>query len=154
MFNNIIYFIIVLFIYYFAFPSKPVENSLYFTLAMLLATWLAFAGYSQWVFQRVLNRFKEGATGDGRLVREYQGLTFRLSILAIFLFALDVNLFDLRHWIQVVPGLKYFAVLQGVLALALFFIYLGTIWYFSHPLYKVAFRTNVQRNAFISSNFD
>ena len=152
MFNNIIYFIIVLFIYYFAYPSKPAENSWYFTLAMLLMTWLAFAGYSQWVFQRVLNRFKEDTAGDGRLVREYQGLTFRLSILAIFLFALDVNFFYLRHWIQVVPGLKYFAVLQGVLALALFFVYLGTIWYFSHPLYRVAFRTKVQRSSFISSN--
>ncbi|MGD9319741.1 MAG: M48 family metalloprotease [Desulfobacteraceae bacterium] len=152
MFNNIIYFIIVLFIYYFAYPSKPAENSLYFTLAMLLLTWLAFAGYSQWVFQRALNRFKEDTAGDGRLVREYQGLTLRLSILAIFLFALDVNFFYLRHWIQVVPGLKYFAVLQGVLALALFFIYLGTIWYFSHPLYRVAFRTKVQRSSFISSN--
>jgi Zn-dependent protease with chaperone function len=153
MFNNIIYFIIVLFIYYFAYPSKPAENSLYFTLAMLLFTWLAFAGYSQWVFQRVLNRFKKGAAGDGRLVREYQGLTFRLSILAIFLFALDVNFFYLRHWIQGVPGLKHLAVLQGVLALALFFIYLGTIWYFSHPLYNVAFRTNVRRGVFIISNF-
>ena len=153
MFNNIIYFILVLFIYYFAYPSKPAENSLYFTLAMLFLTWLAYAGYSRWVFQRVLNRFKEGAAGDGRLVREYQGLTFRLSILAIFLFTLDVNFFHLRHWIQLVPGLKYFEVLQGALALAVFFIYLGTIWYFSHPIYRVAFRTEVQRSSFISSNF-
>nr|NIR15242.1 hypothetical protein [Desulfobacterales bacterium] len=128
MFNNIIYFILVLFIYYFAYPSKPAENSLYFTLAMLLLTWLAYAGYSRWVFQRILNRFKEDAAGHGRLVREYQGLTFRLSILAIFLFALDVNFFHLRHWIQLVPGLKYFTVLQGALALIIFFIYLGTIW--------------------------
>jgi Zn-dependent protease with chaperone function len=153
MFNNVIYFILILFIYYFAYPSKPAENSLYFTLAMLLLTWLAYAGYSRWVFQRVLNRFKEGAAGDGRLVREYQGLTFRLSILAIFLFTLDVNFFHLRHWIQLVPGLKYFAVLQGALALTIFFIYLGTIWYFSYPLYRVAFSTKVPRNSFISSNF-
>jgi Zn-dependent protease with chaperone function len=153
MFNNIIYFIIVLFIYYFAYPSKPPENSLYYTLAMLFLSWLAFAGYSRWVFQRVLDRFKEEAAGHGRLVREYQGLTFRLSIFAIFLFALDVNFFYLRHWIQVVPGLKYFTVLQGVLALTLFFIYLGTIWYFSYPLYRVAFHTEVQRRSFITSNF-
>ena len=153
MFNNIIYFIIVLFIYYFAYPSKPAENSLYYTLAMLFVSWLAFAGYSRWVFQRILDRFKEDTAGQARLVREYQGLTFRLSILAIFLFALDVNFFYLRHWIQAVPGLKYFTVLQGVLALTLFFIYLGTIWYFSHPLYREAFRTKVQRSSFITSNF-
>ncbi|MGD9073857.1 MAG: M48 family metalloprotease [Desulfobacteraceae bacterium] len=153
MFNNIIYFIIVLFIYYFAYPSKPAENSLYYTLAMLFVSWLAFAGYSRWIFQRILDRFKEDTAGHGRLVQEYQGLTFRLSILAIFLFALDVNFFYLRHWIQAVPGLKYFTVLQGVLALTLFFIYLGTIWYFSHPLYRVAFRTKVQRRSFITSNF-
>ncbi len=153
MFNNIIYFIIVLFIYYFAYPSTPAGNSLYFTLAMLFMTWLAFAGYSRWVFQRVLVRFNEDAARHGRFVREYQGLTFRLSIFAICLFALDVNVFYLRHWIQVVPGLKYFSVLQGVIALALFFVYLGTIWYFSFPLYRVAFRTKVQRRSFITSNF-
>ena len=49
--------------------------------------------------------------------------------------------------------MKYFEVLQGALALAVFFIYLGTIWYFSHPIYRVAFRTEVQRSSFISSNF-
>ncbi|UCB47918.1 MAG: M48 family metalloprotease [Deltaproteobacteria bacterium] len=152
MFNNIIYFIIVLFIYYFAYPSKPAENSLYYTLTMLLVTWLVFAGCSRWVFQRVLDRFKEDTAEHGRLVREYQGLTFRLSILAIFLFALDVNFFYLRHWIQVVPGLRYFTVLQGVIALTLFFVYLGTIWYFSHPVYTVVFGTKVSRRSFITSN--
>ncbi len=152
MFNNIIYFIIVLFIYYFAYPSKPAENSLYYTLAMLFITWLVFVGCTRWVFQRVLVRFKEETAAHGRWVREYQGLTFRLSILAIFLFALDVNFFNLRYWIQAVPGLRYFTVLQGLIALTLFFVYLGTIWYFSHPLYRVAFGTEVPRRSLITSN--
>ena len=153
MFNNIIYFIVVLFIYYFAYPSKPPENSIYYTLGTLFMSWLLFAGYSRWVFQRLLDRLKEDAAGHGRLMREYQGLTFRLSILAIFVFALDVNFFYLRYWIQVVPGLKYFTVLQGVLALTLFFIYLSTIWYFSHPAYQAVFHTKVPRKSFITSNF-
>jgi len=152
MFNNIIYFIIVLFIFYFAYPSKPPENSLYYTLSMLVFTWIAFALYCRWAFQRFLGRFKEDAVEDGRPTGEYQGLVFRLSILAIFLFALDVNIFYLKYWFQLLPGIQYFSVLHGVLALTLFFVYLNTIWYFSHPAYRLAFRTNVPRRAFIISN--
>ncbi len=152
MFNNIIYFIIVLFIFYFAYPSKPPENSLIYTLSMLVFTWMAFALYCRWVFQRFLGRFKEDAIEDGRPTSEYQGLVFRLSILSIFLFALDVNIFYLKYWFQLLPGIQYFSVLHGVLALALFFVYLDTIWYFSHPAYKLAFRTNIPRRSFIVSN--
>jgi Zn-dependent protease with chaperone function len=153
MFNNIIYFIIVLLIFYIAYPSKTPEDSLYYTLAMLFLTWLAFAGYCRWIFQRLLDRFKEDEDEHGRLTGEYQGLVLRLSILAIFLFALDVNIFYLRYWLQIIPGLKYFSVLQGALALAVFLVHLGTIWYFSHPAYKLAFGTKISRSSFINSNF-
>ena len=152
MFNNIIYFIIVLLIFYIAYPSKTPENSLYYTLAMLFLTWLAFAGYCRWGIRRLLDRFKEYAEEHAHLTGEYLGLVFRLCILAIFLFAIDVNIFHLKYWLQIIPGLKYFSVLQGVLALTLFFVYLGTIWYFSHSAYKVVFRTKISRKSFIISN--
>ena len=77
---------------------------------------------------------------------------FRLSILSIFLFTIDIFLFHLKYLLQGVPGLNQFSVIQGVLALILFFFYLGTIWYFSHPAYLVAFETDIGRLPFILSN--
>ncbi len=44
MFNNIIYFIVVLFILNIQYPESIPENSLLFSLTMLFLTWLIFAG--------------------------------------------------------------------------------------------------------------
>lgn len=152
IFNNIIYFIIVLLIYNISYAGKTPENSLNYTLGMLSLSWLVFAAYCRWGFQRLVSRFKEDRFDDGGLTSEYHGLVLRLSILAIFLFALDVYVFYLKYWLQILPGFKHLSVLQGALALALFLFYMGTIWYFSHTSYAVVFNAKISRGAFIVSN--
>ena len=82
-------------------------------------------------------RFREGK--DFQLISRYQAFTFRLSILAIFLFTLDIFAFHFKYWLQLIPVVKQFTVLQGAFALILFITYLGTIWYFAHPVYLIAF---------------
>jgi Zn-dependent protease with chaperone function len=79
-------------------------------------------------------------------------LVLQFTILAIFLFALDVYFFHLRYWLQSIPGLQYFLSLQGILALSLFMAYLATLWYFSHAAYVLALQGRVSRRAFIMSN--
>jgi Zn-dependent protease with chaperone function len=150
MFNNIIYFITVLLIFNIS-PSDgvPKSSAIYYIL-MLFLTWMAFAVYCRWIFKSLLERYRE--RNDARLITRYQGLTFRLSILAIFLFTIDMFFFHFKYWLQNVPGLDHFSVFQGLLALALFIFYLGTIWYFSHPAYLAAFETNIKRFPFIISN--
>jgi Zn-dependent protease with chaperone function len=95
-------------------------------------------------------RFNAGK--EFQLINRYQALTFRLSILAIFLFTLDIFAFHFKYWLQIIPGLKQFMVLQGAFALILFIAYLGTIWYFAHPVYSMAFETQIKRLSFIFSN--
>ncbi len=153
MFNNIIYFIIVLLIFNLSYPDSRQENSLSYTLVMLFLSWLIFAGYCRLGFQRLLARFNWEEDETGGLPGEYQRLVLRLSILAILLFALDVYIFYIKYWLQILPGVRLFSVLQGVLALMLFIFYLGTIWYFSYPAYTAAFRARISRRAFIISNF-
>jgi Zn-dependent protease with chaperone function len=153
MFNNIIYFIIVLIIFNLSYPDNTQQNSLGYTMVMLSVSWLIFAGYCRYGFQRLLNRYHRDENESGGLSGQYQGLVFRLSVLAIFLFALDVYMFHLKYWLQIIPGVKEFSVLQGVLALMLFFFYLGTIWYFSHSASTVATRVRIPRRSFIVSNF-
>ena len=150
MFNNIIYFITVLLIFNLS-PSEgaPKSSATYYFL-MLFLTWLAFAVYCRWIFRNLFVRLREGL--ESRLIHRYQGLTFRLSILAIFLFTIDIFFFQFKYWLQEIPGLSQFSVLQGMLALILFIFYLGTIWYFSYPAYLVAFETDIRRLSFILSN--
>ena len=154
MFNNIIYFIIVLLIFNISYPDNVPESSLSYSLAMLFLSWMIFAGYCRLGFQRLLDRFNRDGYSDGRLTNEYQGLTLRLSILAIFLFAMDVYMFHLKYWLQFIPGSKLFSVLQGILALSFFIFYLVTIWYFSYPAYRVIFQTEIAKRPFIISNLN
>ena len=100
MFNNIIYFIIVLLIFNTNFPDSSPENPLSYSLTMLFLTWIVFLGYCRWAFQNLLFRLNGNLDDMGSLSGAYHRLILRLSILAILLFALDVYLFHLKYWLQ------------------------------------------------------
>lgn len=155
MFNNIIYFIVALLIFNISYPEKAPEGSLFFTAAMLFLSWAVFAGYCFWGFRH----FKRGVTKGGyaggnigALSAFYQRLVVRLSVLALFLFALAVFLFNIKYWILLVPFAEKFSVFQGLAALSLFFFYLCTIWYFAYPAYEAIFRPGIRKKSFIVSN--
>lgn len=150
MFNNIIYFITVLLIFNISPSEGAPKGSITYYILMFFSTWLAFGIYCRWVFGSLLERFGEGH--NPQLISRYQGLTSRLSILAIILFTLDIFVFHFKYWLQLIPGLNQFSVLQGILALILFLAYLGTVWYISHPVYLIAFDTRIKRLSFILSN--
>ncbi len=75
-----------------------------------------------------------------------------MSVLAVFLFSLAVYVFNLKYWLQEIPGADRLTVIQGVLALSLFFLYLSTIWYQACPAYRVVFDQQVSRGGFVRSN--
>ncbi|MBW1998491.1 MAG: M48 family metalloprotease [Deltaproteobacteria bacterium] len=153
MFNNVIYFIIVLLIYNINIPVTKPDDTVTYAVLMFLSTWVLFALYCRWLFQRLLrSRAGQEQREEFGFSRMYQSHVLKLSIIAIILFALDVYLFDLKSWIRSIPGLRYFSVAQGVLGVCFFILYLVTIWYFAHPVYRITFQTDVKRNSFILSN--
>jgi tetratricopeptide (TPR) repeat protein len=153
MFNNIIYFIIVLVIFNTNFPEHPPEDSFLFSITMMIVTWLIFACYCYLGFGGILRRFDHSRASAGQLTHQYYRLTAKLSILSIFLFALAVYLFNLKYWLQWIPGFERSSLLQGTAALSLFLTYLGTIWYFGHPAQSLIFRARIKRSSFIFSHF-
>ncbi|PKN26409.1 MAG: hypothetical protein CVU64_17900 [Deltaproteobacteria bacterium HGW-Deltaproteobacteria-21] len=152
MFNNVLYFIVVLLVFNISSQESKPEGSLGYTLFLIFVTWLALAAYAQWGFRRLLESWKKAGDGDGRFAGAYHGLLLRLSISAVLIFALDVHLFSLRYWLQAIPGFKSFSVLQGSAALGLFLVYLSTIWYFAWPAYREIFRADFRRWAYVASN--
>ena len=152
MFNNIIYFIVVLLIFNINYPDSVPESSLLFSIIMLALSWMVFGGYCGKVFQTLVKRLDQGEGDDGHMATQYQRLVFRLSVLAILLFAMAVYFLNLKYWLQMVPGFERFSVLQGALALALFLFYLGTIWHFAYPAYEAIFRPGITRRSFVRSN--
>ena len=153
MFNNIIYFILVLLIFNINYPGNAHNGSPILSLSMLFLAWLVFAGYCRFGFWGLQKRLSRRTGDDGRLIGEYQRLVSKFSVLAIILFALGVYLFELKYWLQMIPGFGLFSVLQGISALFLFFFYLSTIWYFAYPAYQAIFQSGITRRSYIQSNF-
>ncbi|RLF53811.1 MAG: hypothetical protein DRN37_11125 [Thermoplasmata archaeon] len=152
MFNHIIYFIVVLLVFSVSYPGKGPENSLFLTTGMIVFSWAGFALYCNRVFERIRRDSREGGGNDGRLTARYHRAHGALSVLAIFLFSLITLLFNLKYWLLHIPGFKAFSVLQGLLAMALFFGFLCTIWYFAVPAYRELFGISISRKAYIISN--
>jgi Zn-dependent protease with chaperone function len=152
MFNNVIYFIIVLLLYNISFPGSKPEEPLFFSVALFLLSWLAFALYGRISFERILTRRGGGEEGPHNLAARYQNLVLQLSVLAILLFALDVWLLHLKYWLQAIPGVGRFTAIHGLLAMTVFLFYLSTVWFFGHSVYEAAFRTGLPRRSFVLSN--
>jgi Zn-dependent protease with chaperone function len=150
MFNNVIYFLIVLLVFEISYPENGNDGSLISDLAMMFSCWAILALYCRTGFNRLLRLSKTGQ--DDRLVAGYHTLILRLSILAILLFAMDVYVFHLKYWLQFIPLANKFSLLQGIPAILIFVAYLSTIWYFAYPVYVPAFHTRLSRRSFIVSN--
>ncbi len=152
MFNNIIYFIVVLLIFNVSYSDPLFDDSLLFSMAGLLFCWVVFALYCRRTFFFLHRLLTSGQKIDGPLAGRYERLTLRLSILAILLFAVAIYFFSLKQWLLAVPGLEIFSVLQGFFAIALFLFYLSTLWYFAYPTYRELFQSRISRRSFVLSN--
>lgn len=152
MFNNIIYFIVVLAIFSINSPDKSQKYSFLYFLSMLLVTWVIFAAYCRWGVRDIQRLFQNRKNNEGYISSQYHRLIARLSILAIFLFVMDVFILNLKGWVQMIPGVEQLSVLQGVAALFLLIFYLSTIWFLAYPAYRAIFRYDITRRSFIESN--
>jgi Zn-dependent protease with chaperone function len=152
MFNNVLYFIIVLLILSVSQQRGAPEDPLWYTVGMLVITGVIVAAYCRWGFKRFLRDLAEPEKETASPAEQYHSLVFRFSVLAIFLFALDVHLFHIKTWLQLIPWVRSFSVLQGILALLVFIAYQVTLWYFAFPAYDRAFHTGITRRSFIVSN--
>jgi len=152
LFNNIIYFIVVLLIFTVSYSDISPDESLLYSITGLVICWGAFAAYCRWSFFYFNRRIASGRYPDGALAERYERLNLRLSILAILLFATAIYFFSLKQWLLAVPGIAAFSVVQGLFAIALFLFYLSTIWYLAWPTYRTLFNVNVGRRSFVLSH--
>lgn len=151
MFNNIIYFILVLLIFHIGYPEEPPETSPVPTFITFVGVWGIFVLYCAAGFRGLRRRTERAAGEDEAFAGQYHGLVARLSVLAVCLFALDVYFLNLKTWLGRIPGFDRLSVLQGLAAISIFLFYLATLWYFAHPLYRAIFRANLARRPFLFS---
>ena len=150
MFNNIIYFIIVLLVFSLGKSDREQAGSLLYSISMIFLLWFILAVYCRAGFKRLARSYKNG-TGSG-YAAIYNRLVFRLSLISIFIFSLDVFSFDLKYCIEIIPVVGNIYIFQGVAAIFIFILYLSTIWYFAHPVSNIIFNTDIGKKAFILWN--
>lgn len=150
MFNNIIYFLVVILIFSINHPDKGSKDTFAFFVSVLLFSWASFALYCRMRFAAIQKKF--GSNVHENISAQYHLLISRLSILAISIFALDVYILNLKYWIQMIPGVSRLTVFQDLLAILLFIIYLSTIWHHAYPVYRIMIRQEITRKAYVKSN--
>lgn len=150
MFNNIIYFIIVLLLFNVSYTDSDQVKPFLYCLVMFILCWGVLVFYCRAGFARLVKLLEStsGAAGPGA----YGKLTLRLSIISVFIFSLDVFVFNLKYWIEKIPFIGSSYVLQGLAAIACFLFYLSTIWYYACPAYRLIHNNHIDRSTFISGN--
>ena len=154
MFNNIIYFIVVLLISNSNYSHFSQDDPMLFSLWLSFASWLIFAGICHGGFKKLSRQAGHGQAVKGEnLTWLYQRLITRLSIFAIFILALMFYLFNIKYWLHFIPFFESLSILQGISALAIYFTFLSTIWYFAYPVCEIIFRSGITRKSYIISNY-
>ncbi len=150
MFNNIIYFIIVLLIFNLNLNDPGQSWPLLNSISMIALFWCLFAFICRVWFKRLIRLFERG-TASGYAAM-YSRLILKLSVLSIFIFSLDCFSFDLKRLIEAIPFLGGIYFFQGISAIIIFILYLSTIWYFAHPAYNIIFGADIGKRGFITGN--
>lgn len=155
MFDNIIYFLVVLLVFNVGPSELTPESSLPLSLIAFFTLWIGFGVHCRLAFRRLTARGEGGSPlGEARMSGLYHRLVARCSILAVFIFALNVYILHLKQWLHVIPWVDRFSTLEGLSALSIFFLYLATLWYLAFPCYQQIFRSGIDRAAFVKSNFN
>ncbi len=153
MFNNIIYVIIVLVLFQLNYPVEGLFESPITPVSILFLFWLNFTIYCKYRFSRLLSLYTSGDTSavQSLVSSAYQAVIMRLSVLSIVIFALSLYLLNLKYWLLKIPGFSTFSILSGSAAVAIFFAFLATIWYYGYPAYRRFFTYPQGRWAYVVS---
>jgi len=142
LYNNLIYFLVVIFIFSTNTPAaKPLLPPI-LTLAAFVA--------SVWGFSRIASRmFTRSASGS----TAYFSVEKKLSILAVLVFMGFVYLLDLKYYLDPLSLGGSLPVLADIAGLGCFFLLLILMWRAARLRYQQIFQRSYAPWAFVWSNF-
>jgi Zn-dependent protease with chaperone function len=140
IYNNLLYFITVIII--FSTGSIPDEPQLPFIAALLLFLGKG-AAYHYFVYH---------AHGRTSNEKTYFAIEQKFSILAIFIFAIDVYLLDIKYYLSFLSVNGHLPVLLSLGGISLFFFYLSLLWLAERKNYGKIFGRLYTAREFIINN--
>ena len=150
MFGNFIYFIVVLIIYLIYEPPHDIELNGYETFSLFLGLIIVFVLFTRIQFQQLSRRIADSSFKS--LDNRYHAIVIRQSILAIFLFTVDVWGLNLPAYFKNLPVFSTFPTVLALLFLGLFVVYLTIVWYFAHDTYRRLYRADISKKSYVTSN--
>jgi len=150
MYNQLIYFLIALLLFTMQQPgSLPLLSPLR-TFLVVAGLWLLFALICQVTLRHFGNRL--WALSQSAATRRYHAIQSRLTILALGFLAIHIYLFNVKFYLQIIPGFAQSLALSGMVGIALFLVHLVALWVCSHQPYKQIFHSEISLFKFLKAH--
>ena len=150
MFGNFIYFIVALLIYTTYQPVSEPQLGCFYSLILFLGLIAVFAVGTRMVFKSINDRI--GRIDFARLDYQFNSAVTRQSVMAIFIYAIDIYVLNIGVWLRQIPLFKFFPTFEALCFLGVFIFYLCLVWGFSYKTHTNLYKTGVSRKDHILSN--
>ena len=148
MYNQLIYFIIVLLLFSVQRQTGKPSAVVWSDALYIGALFCFFVLYCRWTVQKLLKAADRG-TPLYALTRAHYRSQALLSVTAIGFLAVYVYAFNLGVYLSVIPGYDKFMTISGIAGLVIFLIHLAVIWFWSQPVYEIVLGVKISRANFI-----
>jgi len=149
MFDNFIYFIIVLLIYSTFQPSEETNFAAFETLFLFLSLLVIFAWFTWIQFRRIEKRTSKESFSA--LDHKFNTTLTRQSVMAIAVFAVDIYGLNLTSFLVDLPLLSIIPTSLALIFLGLFVFYLSIIWICSYRSHQKLYPTDLSRRSYVLS---
>ncbi len=142
IYSNLIYFLVVIFVFSTTTASQVPSFAPYYGLSLFVLVLFFFYRLAGKMYGKAL----QGSS------KAYFAAEKKLSILAVIVFTSSVFIFDLKYYLQPLSLGNSLPVLENLAGLGLFFLFLILMWIQARPAYQLLFNRKYTALEFIFSN--
>jgi len=150
MYSQLIYFLIALVLFTLQQPGSLPLTSPAKTFFSVLGLWLFFALICHLSLRHFGQRLWR--VSQSNATRQYHRIQNRLTILALAFLAIDIYIFNLKFYLQIIPGFDQSLAVSGIIGIGIFLAHLILIWIYSYPAYKKIFYSEIPLSRFLKGN--
>jgi len=150
MYSQLIYFLVALVLFTLQQPGARPLLPLSATIAAAALFFLLYALICRFFLQRLQRSSR--LVSHSNLSHQYHRLQNRLSILALAFVAIYIYILNIKFYLQVIPGLAESLTISGITGIGLFLMHLALIWFWSHPLYRQIYHSDISLTAFLRAH--
>ncbi|PIP39040.1 MAG: peptidase [Desulfobacterales bacterium CG23_combo_of_CG06-09_8_20_14_all_51_8] len=150
MFGNFLYYIIALLIYSTYQPPAEAGFGSVESIALFIGLSGLFFVFTHHQFQKIEERISQASSHY--LDNLFHSALTRQSILAIFIFSVDIYALNLGRFVYPIPLFQKIPTLEALVFMALFIGYLAMVWGCAYDAFAKIYRNGLTRKHYILSN--